>query len=83
MHCRLWWHREKEEGMIGVASSTGPSACVDGMAGEFPCSGIDLQSFVSLPDLGCGGQGSDIWGWTDAEGNEFAVAGCADGSSFM
>ncbi|CAM9203150.1 unnamed protein product [Ectocarpus fasciculatus] len=54
------------------------------MAGEFPCSGVDLKSFVSLPDLGSdGGQGSDIWGWTDAEGNEFAIAGIADGSSFV
>lgn len=81
---KLWWHREHEEGVIGVAQSSGPASCVDGMAGEFPCSGVDLKSFVSLPDLGSdGGQGSDIWGWTDAEGNEFAIAGIADGSSFV
>jgi choice-of-anchor B domain-containing protein len=56
---------------------------VDGMAGSFPCASIDLLSFVSLPDLGSSGAGNDIWGWTDSEGNEFAIAGCADGSSFV
>lgn len=81
---KLWWHREHEEGMVGVAQSTGPANCVDGMAGEFPCDGVDLRSFVSLEDLGSnGGQGSDIWGWTDSEGNEFAIAGVADGTSFV
>jgi hypothetical protein len=59
---RLWWAKEREMGVIGQTHSAGPSACVDGMAGEYPCSGIDLLSFVSLSDLGSSGQGNDIWG---------------------
>jgi hypothetical protein len=29
------------------------------------------------------GQGNDIWGWTDDENNEYVIAGCSDGSSFI
>lgn len=60
---KLWWAKERQEGVVGVAQSTGPAACVDGFAGEYPCDGIDLLSFVSLPDLGSSGQGNDIWGY--------------------
>lgn len=80
---KLWWRKEAEAGVVGTTSSSGPAECVDGMAGEYPCSGVDLLSFVSLPDLGSSGAGNDIWGWTDSEGNEFVIAGCADGSSFV
>lgn len=80
---KIWWTKEAAEGVIGSTDSTGPAACVDGDANGYPCSGVDLQSMVSLADLGCGGQGNDIWGWTDGEGNEYVVAGCADGSSMV
>lgn len=58
--------------------------CVDGMAGTFPCDGIDLLSFVPSSEFGgsdplgfedggpasapLGGGVSDIWGWVDEEG---------------
>jgi hypothetical protein len=58
---KLWWAQEENEGKIGVASSTGPSPCIDGFAGEYPCSLVDLSSFVSLADLGSNGEGNDIW----------------------
>jgi choice-of-anchor B domain-containing protein len=57
---------------------------VNGLAGEYQCSGIDLISFINLDDLGCkGGDGSDMWGWTDAEGSEYAIATCETGTSMV
>jgi hypothetical protein len=52
---KIYWNREREMGMIGISSSTGSATCVDGMAAGYPCSGIDLLSFVSLADLGSSG----------------------------
>jgi hypothetical protein len=49
---KIYWNREREMGMIGISSSSGSATCVDGMAAGYPCSGIDLLSFVSLSDLG-------------------------------
>lgn len=46
--------------------------CVNGMsADEYPCSGVNMMSFVAIKDLGgkSSGEGSDIWGWTDPEDN--------------
>lgn len=67
-----------------VVQSSGPIPCTRGMAGEYECSDVDLLSFVSLRDLGSNGDGNDIWGWTDPDtGREYAIVGCADGSSFV
>ena len=77
------WAAEEAAGVIGTTASSGAAACVNGMAGEYACSGIDLLSFVSLPDLNCEGMGNDIWGWTDESGNEYVIAGCADASSLI
>ena len=58
--------------------------CENGKAGEYECSNVDLLSYVPLSELGCSGQGNDIWGWTDPETKrEYAIAGCADGTSFV
>ena len=35
------------------------------MAGEYPCSNVDLAAFVPLAEMGINGDGNDIWGWTD------------------
>jgi choice-of-anchor B domain-containing protein len=80
---RIYWEKERQAGEIGTTASSGAAACVNGMAGDYPCSGVDLLAFVSLNDLGSQGQGNDIWGWTDSNGNEYAIAGCSDGSSFV
>lgn len=80
---KLYWAKEHKEGVIGITKSTGSYECINGNAGGYPCSGIDLLSFTSLSDLGSKGQGNDIWGWTDSENNEYVIAGCSDGSSFV
>ena len=64
-------------------SDTGPHACVNGRAGEFPCAGISLHSRVPLEDMG-DGAGNDLWGWTDPEtGREYALMGMTDGTVFV
>lgn len=79
---RFWEHMKMDNRMM-VGESRGPIECVNGKAGEYDCSGVDLQAFVNLKDLGCDGDGSDIWGWTDEEGNEYALATCESGTSFV
>lgn len=57
--------------------------CEGGMAGSYPCNGIDLLGRISLEDFGSV-SGNDVWGWTDsASGREFAVMGLNDGTAFV
>ena len=62
---------------------TGPAACTDGLAEDFPCSGISLRSRVPLDRMD-GAAGNDLWGWTDAStGREYALMGLTDGTAFV
>jgi choice-of-anchor B domain-containing protein len=57
--------------------------CVDGMAGPFPCDGVDLLAFVPQQDFNGAGV-SDIWGWTDPEnGDEYVILGKTNGVAFF
>jgi choice-of-anchor B domain-containing protein len=57
--------------------------CRDGRAGSYPCSEIDLLSFLPLGEIG-GGSGNDIWGWTDPEtGRQYSLVGRSTGTSFV
>ena len=57
--------------------------CTNGYAGEFPCDGIDLLSFVPLDQLGATFV-NDIWGWSDAvTRHEYALVGAAEGTVFV
>ena len=48
--------------------SVGNSPCSQGKSDAlYDCSNVDMLSFVSFADLGCGGDLNDIWGWTDPE----------------
>ncbi len=57
--------------------------CVDGMAGDYPCSNIDLISY--MPSSEVGGTGSnDVWGWVDPQtGVEYAILGRKSGTAFI
>eukprot|EP01125_Pyxidicula_operculata_P021781 TRINITY_DN8633_c0_g1_i1.p1 TRINITY_DN8633_c0_g1~~TRINITY_DN8633_c0_g1_i1.p1 ORF type:complete len:453 (+),score=83.27 TRINITY_DN8633_c0_g1_i1:84-1442(+) len=67
-----------------TAKTVSYTPCVNGQAGEYPCSNVDLLSFISLADLGAGGDGNDIWGWTDPQTkHEYAIFGAYDGTSFI
>ena len=59
------------------------TTCSEGMAGTYPCSNVDLMSFLALADIG-GGEANDIWGWTDSStGKEYAIMGRTTGTSFV
>jgi len=64
-------------------SSMSVTTCVGGNAGGYPCSNVDLLAFMPLSEIG-GGEGSDIWGWTDSQtGKEYALMGRSNGTSFV
>ncbi len=67
----------------GGNSSTGFTPCENGMAGIYPCDGIDLLAQLSLSDMSAG-SGNDIWGWADVANNrEYALVGLDNGTAFV
>ena len=61
----------------------GITTCSAGMAGNYPCSNIDLMAFLPLDQIG-GGNGNDVWGWTDpVTGKEYAIMGLTTGTAFV
>ncbi|HKV11158.1 MAG TPA: choice-of-anchor B family protein, partial [Thermoanaerobaculia bacterium] len=84
-------HEGHEGGPIGGDPnaeflSIGSTACQGGFADIYPCSGVDLQSFLSLADLGAapGEWGAGLWGWTDPEtGREYALMATRGRVSFV
>ncbi len=56
--------------------------CVDGMAGEFACDGVDMLSHVPREDLGLSFV-NDIWGWTDRNKDHYALIGGTEGTVFV
>lgn len=68
------------------AATTTQSPCVDGMAGIYPCNGIDLLSAINAETLGGNAtvKGSDIWGWIDPiNGDEYALIGLTNSTAFI
>lgn len=62
---------------------SGPAACKKGMAGSYPCKGIDLQGYLPNSELG-GARIADVWGWRDPETkNEYALLGSTRGLLFV
>ena len=56
--------------------------CVDGMAGIYPCSNIDLLAFVPVSQFAASSTNS-LWGWTDPDfGTEYALIGANNGIAF-
>ena len=67
---------------FSVASAQTP--CVDGMAGDYPCDGLDLLSVRTLEELGGGANGNDCWGWVDPNSQrEFVLFGRSNGLSIV
>ncbi len=67
----------------GVAEAV-PVPCVNGFAGPYPCNKVDMLANVPLSQVGGGGPGSDVWGWTDPQtGKEYAIVGLFTGTSFV
>ena len=74
--------------LMPIISNAQKIPCENGMAGEYPCSNIDLLGHLTTDDLLAEEhQGillNDIWGWTDPDtGKEYAIIGMANGTSFV
>lgn len=66
-----------------IATGTGPSNCIDGMAGAFPCAGISLAKRITFGELG-GSAGNDSWGWVDPiDQREYALMGLDNGVAIV
>ena len=69
------------------AAANSAVACVDGMAGDYPCRNVNLLAHLSLVELGA--QNSSIksnehWGWIDpATGREYVIFGLTNATSFV
>jgi len=60
--------------------------CENGLAGPFPCDGIDVVSTLSAQVLAGNiiAEGSDVWGWTDPlDGKEYAIIGMTNATAFV
>ena len=71
---------------ISAPATAQQATCTNGQAAGYDCSGVDLQAFLSISDMGGGRQtdGNDIWGWTDpATGKEYALVGLSSGTAFV
>ena len=61
----------------------GQTPCLNGMAGDYPCNGYDLQSFIPFSTFNAS-SGNDSWGWTDpVNGDEYALMGLDNGTVFI
>ena len=57
--------------------------CENGMAGDYPCNGYDLQSHITLAELNANSS-NDSWGWVDPQdGNEYVLMGLDNGTAFI
>ncbi|RLD28277.1 MAG: hypothetical protein DRI70_03700, partial [Bacteroidetes bacterium] len=62
---------------------TAQTPCSGGLAGSYPCNGVDLQSYFSLAQLGAT-TGNDSWGWTDPiDQKEYALVGLNNSTFFI
>ena len=65
-----------------VASSQTP--CEGGLAGQYPCEGMDLLCVRSFEETGGNppGNGNDCWGWS-FENREYVLFGRSDGTTII
>jgi len=73
-------------GLGDVCDNQPLSPCENGMAGIYPCDGIDLLAVIDAQTLGGSAnvEGSDIWGWTDpTNGKEYALVALTNSTAFV
>lgn len=75
----------KQSQLAAMNQAQASVACVNGRAGEFPCSKLDLLAHVPLATLGnSNSHGNDIWGHYDInDGREYALVGLTNGVSIV
>lgn len=87
IHENMTWTEPLVNQTFGYDAMTGEMIeCSEGQAGDFPCDGVDIMSFVPMGDLGAdrGIRTNDLWGWEDPEtGREYAIVGMSNATSFV
>jgi choice-of-anchor B domain-containing protein len=73
-----------EDGFGDACSCDMPKvACENGMAGPYPCSGVDLLARVGLADM-MASAGNAVWGGVESKGHrEIAIVGLNNGAAFV
>ena len=91
----FWMTRQAKQDLASATTddSSAAAACDEGThladpgtGDPYPCSGIDLQSFLPLKKIGgdrSNSAANDIWGWTAEDGREYAIIGRVFGTSFV
>lgn len=70
--------------LLSVPAVAARASCDAGDAAGFACSHIDLVGTLSPAELGGTGEVlNDIWGWVDANGEEYALVGMRNGTAFV
>lgn len=73
-------------GVVFLASlaANSQTPCENGIAGIYPCNGIDLLSHMDIDALGGGNNANDIWGWEDPNtSKEYAIIGLSGATAFV
>ncbi|KAG6106314.1 hypothetical protein E4U31_000880 [Claviceps sp. LM219 group G6] len=87
MNMKSNWHKQKQDAGLFAEEqyeAKGSVECKDGRAGEYGCKNVNLKGSMSHGDMGSETrEGNDIWGWTSADGREFALVGHTDGTGFV
>ncbi|KAG5914087.1 hypothetical protein E4U61_006134 [Claviceps capensis] len=87
MNMKSSWHKQKQDaGLFAEEQYEAKSnvECKDGRAGEYGCKNVNLKGSLGHGDMGSETrEGNDIWGWTSADGREFALVGQTDGTGFV
>ena len=67
------------------AACAGGRVTPQGSSTTYECSNVDFLGRVAVNAMGGGGgEGNDIWGWTDPDtGKEYALVGLTNGTSFV
>jgi len=69
---------------LSTGTAVAQTPCVDGVAGQYPCDGLDLMCVRSFEEMGgvAPGNGNDCWGWSK-DGREFVLYGRSDGTTII
>ena len=69
--------------ILCMSTLNSQTPCENGLAGQYPCNGYDLQVFIPCTDFDASNS-NDSWGWTDPEdGTEYALVGLDNGTAFL
>ena len=70
-------------GLPGGSGGAGGTLAATTPSKVFPSDGVQMLSWMTLPELGNMQSASNCWGYTSASGREYALIGLSDGTAFV